>query len=161
VKAKGGPRHLTFSPDQRFVYLLNELDAAIYAFPFDAASGTLRQEVQIASALPPGFAGTPWGADIHLTPHGNFLYASERTTSTIAAFRIDKANGALAPIASYPTEQQPRGFAIDGLGRFLIAAGQVSHSLTVHAIDQNTGVLTALRQYAAGKNPNWVEIVTP
>jgi 6-phosphogluconolactonase len=159
VKAKGGPRHLVFSPDKQFVYLLNELDAAIYVFPWDAATGTLKQETQVASALPKGFDGKPWAADIHLTPDGKFLYASERTTSTLAAFSVDPNTGALTPIDSYPTEKQPRGFSIDSSGRTLLAVGQLSNSMTSYAIDKTTGKLTMLKQYPTGKNPNWVEIV--
>jgi len=34
VKAKAGPRHLIFSPNKKFVYLLDELDASIYVFPW-------------------------------------------------------------------------------------------------------------------------------
>ena len=159
VKAKGGPRHLTFSPDKKSVYLLNELDAAIYVFPWDAKTGTLKTETQIASALPKGFDGKPWAADIHLTPDGKYLYASERTSSTLAAFRVDPKTGALSSIGSYATEKQPRGFAIDPTGRFLLAVGQLSNSMTSYAIDKKTGALTKLSEMPMGKNPNWVEIV--
>lgn len=160
VKAKGGPRHLMFSPDGAFVYLVNELDAAIYVFPWDAATGTLKKQVQVTSALPPEFAGKPWAADIHLTPDGKYLYASERTSSTLAAFRVDGQTGKLTPIASYPTEKQPRGFAIDPTGQYLLAVGQLSDSMTSYAIDTATGGLAKLKQYPMGKNPNWVEIVS-
>jgi 6-phosphogluconolactonase len=159
VKPKAGPRHFRFSPDERFVYLLCELDASIYVFPYDAASGRLAKETQVASALPPGFAGKPWAADLHLTPDGKFLYASERTSSTLAAFRVDAASGALTAIASYPTETQPRGFAIDPSGRTLLAVGQLSNSLTAYAIDPERGTLRPLKQYPVGKNPNWIETV--
>lgn len=159
VKAKGGPRHLVFSPDKKFVYLLNELDAAIYVFPWDAATGTLKKETQVASALPKGFDGKPWAADIHLTPDGKFLYASERTSNTIAAFRVDPKTGALASIGSTATEKQPRGFNIDPSGRYLLAVGQLSNSMTTYAIDKATGALTKLSETAVGKNPNWVEII--
>lgn len=159
VKAKGGPRHLVFSPDKKFVYLLNELDAAIYVFPWDAATGTLKKETQVASALPKGFDGKPWAADIHLTPDGKFLYASERTSNTIAAFRVDPKTGALTSIGSTATEKQPRSFNIDPSGRYLLAVGQLSNSMTTYAIDKATGSLTKLSETAVGKNPNWVEII--
>ena len=159
VKAKAGPRHFRFSPDERFVYLLCELDGSIYVFPYDAATGRLKKEVQVTSVLPPGFAGKPWAADLHLTADGKFLYASERTSSTLAAFRTDAKSGALAPIASYPTETQPRGFAIDPSGRTLLAVGQLSNSLTAYAIDAERGGLRPLKQYPVGRNPNWIEIV--
>ena len=159
VKAKGGPRHLVFSPDKKFVYLLNELDAAIYVFPWDAATGTLKKETQVASALPTGFDGKPWAADIHLTPDGKFLYASERTSNTIAGFRVDPKTGALTSLGSTATEKQPRGFNIDPSGRYLLAVGQLSNSMTAYAIDKSKGNLTKLSETAVGKNPNWVEIV--
>ena len=123
VNAKAGARHLVFSPNRKFVYLVNELDASIYVFPWDAKTGTLKKEVQVATALPRGFEGKPWAADIHLTPDGKFLYASERTTSTLAAFSVDLKTGLLTPIDSYPTEKQPRSFDIDPTGRYLLAVG--------------------------------------
>jgi 6-phosphogluconolactonase len=160
VKAKSGPRHLVFSPDQRFVYLLNELDGTVYAFPYDGATGTLSKEVQIASAVPKDFNGKPWGGDIHVTANGSFLYASERTSSTLTGFVVDRASGGLTLIGSYPTAKQPRGFAIDPAGKYILSAGQLSNSVTVHAIDPDSGALDVLNDYPAGKNPNWIEIVT-
>jgi 6-phosphogluconolactonase len=160
IKAKAGARHLVFSPNKKFVYLVNELDASIYVFPWDARTGTLKKEVQVTTSLPKGFDGKPWAADIHLTPDGKFLYASERTTSTLAAFSIDAKTGMLTSIDSYPTEKQPRGFNIDPTGRYLLSVGQLSNSMTSYAIDKATGKLTKLREYPVGKNPNWVEIVS-
>jgi 6-phosphogluconolactonase len=155
--AGAGARHFIFHPNGRAAYLINELDASIYTLAFDAASGTMKR-VQSVSALPGGFAGKPWASDIHITPDGRFLYGAERTSSTIAAFKVDAA-GTLAPIGSVPTEQQPRGFNIDSKGRFLLATGQVSHGMTVYAINGDTGALTPRHRYETGKNPNWVEIV--
>jgi 6-phosphogluconolactonase len=159
VKAKAGPRHLVFAPKEKFVYLVDELDASIYVFPWDGKTGTLRTEIQVATALPKGFEGKPWAADIHVTPDGRFLYASERTTSTLAAFSVDSKTGLLTPIESYPTEKQPRAFNIDPTGRYLLAVGQLSNSMTSYAIDKATGKLGKLKEYPMGKNPNWVEIV--
>lgn len=159
VKAKAGPRHFRFSPNEKFVYLLDELDGSIYVFPYDARKGTMGKEVQVTTALPKSFTGKPWAADIHLTPDGRFLYASERTTSTLAAFKVDTKKGTLTSIGSYPTEKQPRAFNIDPSGRYLLAVGQLSNSLTSYSIDRKTGRLTKLKEYPMGKNPNWVEFV--
>ncbi|HEY3635768.1 MAG TPA: lactonase family protein [Caldimonas sp.] len=154
-----GPRHFVFHPRRPFVYLLNELDATVDTLAFDATAGTLRA-VAVAPALPRGFAGgAPWAADLHLTPDGRFLYASERRSSTLAAFAVDPASGALAPIATVATEREPRGFAISPDGRFLLAVGQASHRLSRYAIDGASGALSKLGDQAIGRNPNWVEIV--
>jgi 6-phosphogluconolactonase len=160
VKAKAGPRHLVFAPNGKFVYLLNELDASIYVFPWDGKNGTMKKEGQVATSLPKGFDGKPWAADIHLTPDGKYLYASERTTSTLAAFKVDPKTGMLTSIDSFATEKQPRAFSIDPTSRYLLAVGELSNSMTAYAIDKATGKLTKLKDYPMGKKPNWVEIVS-
>jgi 6-phosphogluconolactonase len=159
VAEKNGPRHFVFHPNGKFVYLVNELSAALLVFSYDAAHGTL-QQIQQASALPEGFGGKPWAADIHLTPDGRFLYASERTSSTIGAFRVDAESGHVTPLGSVPTEKQPRGFSIDPSGHVLIAAGELSNAMSVYAIDPASGALKFLQSIPTGKKPNWVEFVS-
>lgn len=159
VADNNGPRHFVFHENGKFVYLVNELSAAVIVFAYDAAHGAWR-ELQEASALPEGFTGKPWAADIHLTPDGRFLYASERTSSTIRAFKVDAETGHLTPIGSVPTEKQPRGFAIDPSGRVLAAVGELSNGMSVYAIDGESGALKLLQSYAVGKKPNWVEFAS-
>jgi 6-phosphogluconolactonase len=158
VRAKAGPRHIVFSSDETIAYLINELDGSICVFPFDAGEGTLGDEIQVVNALPPDFTGKASAADLHLTPNGKFLYASQRNANTLAAFRV-APDGKLIPVGHYPTETQPRGFNIDPSGRYLFAVGQLSHGMTSYAIDQESGALTVLRKHPVGRNPNWIEFV--
>ena len=88
-----------------------------------------------------------------------FMYASERTSSTLAAFTVDPATGKLTYVSSTPTEKQPRGFAIDPSGRFLVATGEKSENVAVYAIDGATGALKPVGKAPVGKGANWVEIV--
>lgn len=156
----GGPRHFAFGPDARFVYVLNELDGTVHVLPLDPFTGTLGDELQSVTAMPDGSLAKPWGADIHVTPDGRFLYASERTTSTLTGYRIDTASAApLTGIGTFPTESQPRAFAIDPSSRYLLCAGELSNALTVHAIDPASGALSALGSTPVGRKPNWVEII--
>jgi 6-phosphogluconolactonase len=123
--------------------------------------------------MPRGAVGTPganqaprntdndiWAADLHLTPNGRFLYASERTTGTVGALRVDGASGKLIYLGSTPTEKQPRGFNIDPTGRFTVVSGEKSDMLAVYSIDAGSGALKAIGRYPTGKGANWVEIVT-
>ena len=73
---------------------------------------------------------------------------------------MDAATGKLTYLGSTPTEKQPRGFAVDPKGKYLVAAGEKSPTLSVYAIDQTSGALRLLRQYPSGKGANWVEIVS-
>lgn len=152
-----GPRHPVFSPDNRFVYCLNELDGSIDAFAFDAQHGMLVLK-QTISMMPPGFDGKPWTAELRLTPDGRFLYATDRRSSTIAALAVDTTSGGLTLIDHCTTEAQPRGMDIDPSGRWLVAAGQQSNHLTVYAIDPISGRLNACQRHETGKDPICVEM---
>jgi 6-phosphogluconolactonase len=116
--------------------------------------------VSVAHVLPATFAGgAPWAADLHLTPAGRFLCASERRSSTLASFAVDGERGARAPIETVATEAEPRGCAVSPDGRCLVAVGQASHRLSRYAIDAASGTLALIASQDVGRNPNWVEIV--
>ncbi|WP_321962800.1 lactonase family protein [Paraburkholderia sp. J7] len=154
-----GPRHFQFSPDQRFVYLIDELDGKLHVLAFNAANNTVKP-IQTISILPADFSGDkPWGADVHLTPDGRHLYISERTSSTLGAYRVNKETGKLTRIGTYATEKQPRGFNIDPSGQYLFAVGQLSPTLSAYRIDAKSGALHELGKYPVGKGANWVEVV--
>jgi len=173
LKAGSGPRHLIVSADNRFVYVLNELTAVVTTLALDAKTGLL-SEVSSTSALAPDSKlqpGAPrpspgrnvdndiWASDLHLTPNGRFLYAAERTGSTLTALSVDGASGKLTYLGSTPTEKQPRGFRIDPTGRFMIVTGEQSSTISSYAID-GAGGLKLIGRYPTGKGSNWVEIVS-
>jgi 6-phosphogluconolactonase len=181
MKPQTGPRHFVTSSDNRFVYMLSELQGTVTTFAIDGKTGVLT-EVSTASGLPPdsklgpgfprgavGGANAPpprnlendiWAADVHMTPNGKFLYITERTSSTLAAFTVDASSGKLTYVSSTPTEKQPRGFAIDPKGRFLVASGEKSETISSYAIDAASGALRPIGKYPTGKGSNWVEIVS-
>lgn len=174
-----GPRHLEFSPDNRFVYVSNEIDGTVNSYKINNKTGIL-SEIQRISAMPYGMIdklssnNASQGnesmikeikdsnlgvADIHITPKGKWLYVSERTNSTIAAFAVDLLLGNLTHIGNFETEKIPRGINIDPKGNFVIAAGEESGYISVHAINQENGKLELLGRYESGRGPNWVEII--
>ena len=179
LKQGTGPRHLIVSKDNKFVYLLNELTATVTTLALDAKTGTLK-EADSVSALPPDtklgpgqprapvapgvtprdVANDIWASDLHLTPNGKFLYAAERTSSTLGGFKVDGATGKLSFVGSTPTEKQPRGFAIDPSGKYVVVSGEKSETLSTYAIDAESGALKAIGKYPTGKGANWVEIVS-
>lgn len=140
VDPGSGPRHLAFTPDGRFVYVLSEMGSTITAFAFDTTRGSLRK-FQTVSSLPAGFKGQNDAAEIAVHPSGKFVYASNRGDDTIAAFAIGN-DGRLSFVERTPTHgKTPRGFAIDPSGSHLLAANQASDSVVVFAIDRSTGHL--------------------
>jgi 6-phosphogluconolactonase len=155
--SKYGPRHLVFSKDARRVYLLTELTAKLVTLTWDSARGSLREMAE-TSALPPGYAGQPSGAELALSTDGRFLYASNRAQSnSITAFRIspDALPTVIGSVGS--GGQTPRFIVIDPSGRFVLAANQDSNDIAAFRIDPVSGALT--RKYGASSLPAPVDIV--
>ncbi|THB84450.1 6-phosphogluconolactonase, partial [Pantoea allii] len=152
-----GPRHMQFHPDGQYAYCVNELDSTVEVWALNTGEGEA-ESVQTLDMMPPDFSGTRWAADIHLTPDGRFLYACDRTSSTLAVFSVSELGDELTLEGFQPTETQPRGFNIDHSGRYLVAAGQKSHHIEVYAISEPKGLLQPLGRYAVGQGPMWVVI---
>jgi 6-phosphogluconolactonase len=159
ARAGAGPRHLAWHPGGLVLCMLNELDASIDMFAFDAERGTLMQR-QTVFSLPPGFNGTPWAADLHFTPDGRFLFSSDRRSNTLAAFALDVSSGRLSPIGHTQVPAEPRGFNITADGHWLIAAGQAAHRVALLRIDARSGALAAMGEHVVGRGPNWIETVS-
>jgi 6-phosphogluconolactonase len=167
-----GPRHMALSPDDKYLYVINELSGHVTQYAIDSGSGTMLPVDSISSV--PAEAGLPWGkpqvpgtpppvavwaADIGITPNGKFLYTTERTTNKIALFSVAPGTGKLTYVTNFATEAQPRGIRIDPPGGYLVASGEKSDQLSVYKIDQTTGKLGEPTRYPVGNGANWIEIV--
>ncbi|MGB8283255.1 MAG: beta-propeller fold lactonase family protein [Pseudolabrys sp.] len=181
-EAGHGPRHLAFSSDNKYLYVLNELSGHVTQYVIDASKGTLTlvdsvssvpAEAGLAWGAPPAPVGAApasasaakdekpkvWAADIQVTPDGKFLYTTERTTNKIALFTVAPGTGKLAYVTNFATEAQPRGIRIDPTGQYLVASGEKSDRVSVYKIDQSTGKLSEPTRHPVGNGANWVEIV--
>ncbi|MRG60120.1 beta-propeller fold lactonase family protein [Agromyces sp. CFH 90414] len=164
-----GPRHLVLNAGGDAVYVLTEFSGEVLHYSRDAESGVLTFH-DAASAVDPSknlghseFGADPlanhyiWGADLHFGSGDRFLWASERTESTLGALPIATDASPSAATSFTVTETQPRGFAISPDGKFLVAAGERSTTVSLYAVD---GDRLELRQQAeTGNGANWVRFV--
>jgi len=142
VHPGAGPRHLAFSPNGKFVYLINEIQSTINSFSYSAANGEL-QELQAVSTLPKTFKGANDTAEIEVHPSGRFLYGSNRGQDSVVLFTIDPAKGTLTNAGFTLTRgKTPRNFVIDPTGRWLFAENHESDDFVIFKIDEKTGQLT-------------------
>ena len=161
AKPGAGPRHVVLHPRAPFAYLINELDSTISALSRGADRPSF-MEIQTISTLPLDFAGTSSCADLHLSPSGDFLYASNRGHDSITAFRVDSSTGMLETLGYFPTGgRTPRNFAIDPSGRLLLAANQDSDNIVVFRIDLGKGSLKATGVEIKVPTPVCVRIFNP
>ena len=140
VKQGSGPRHLIFSKNGKQVYLLQEMDGTITSFNY--AKGMLKK-VNETTVVAADFKGDIGAADIHISPDGKFLYATNRgTANDISAFKILK-KGKLEFVQRTSTlGKGPRNFNIDPTGNFLLVGHQYTNEIVIFKRDKTTGMLT-------------------
>ncbi len=158
VKPGSGPRHMDFSADGKLLYVVNELTATITAYSVDGAKLT---EVQTVPMTDESFKGKVGAADIHLSPNGKFLYASNRgEADEIILYTVSPIDGKLTFVERSRTMGTiPRNFIIDPTGRFAIIANQKTNNVVVLSIDQKTGRLYPTRNRIQVDSPACLKLV--
>ncbi|WP_341523878.1 lactonase family protein [Pseudomonas sp. G.S.17] len=177
VPTKTGPRHLAFSADGKFVYVVGEMSGTVTAFSIDAQSGALTQ-ISSVNGIPPRLNlvhgevrdasnndlkddPTPriWAADLRMSPDGKLLLMTERTTSSVSAFSVDASTGALTFLDNYPVEEkQPRNIAFSPNGKWLLVTGEKSATVGAYAVGSD-GALKRVSEAPSGKGALWIEVL--
>ena len=158
--AGSGPRHICFTPDNKFAYLTEEMSSTVVAFTYKKDKLKPIQRIQTLTAGDTSFAGA---ADIHVSPDGKFLYASNRAEiNNIAIFSISPKNGKLSLINNQSAlGKTPRNFNFDPSGNFLLVANQNSDEVVIFKRDIATGLLTDTGNRIKVGNPvclKWISV---
>ncbi len=140
VPAGSGPRHIVFHPNEKFMYVINELDGSVIAYSYHDGNFT---SIQTISTHDVNFKGAIGGAEIHVSPDGRFLYVSNRgDQNSMSIFSVEENNGRLKfEMEQSVSGKSPRDFMIDPTGNFLLVANQNSDNIVIFKRDKITGLL--------------------
>lgn len=153
-----GPRHLTFHPNGKHVYVINELKNSVTLFDYAAESGKLAMQ-QTISTLPDDFTGTSYCADLKITPNGRFLYGTNRGHDSIAAYRIGD-DGRLTLIGIEPSlGKGPQNLAILPGGELLLCANMPGNNTAVFRIDPKSGKLKSTGKPTEMVSPSCIMVL--
>jgi 6-phosphogluconolactonase len=130
-----GARHLAFSHDGRFCWVLSEMRCLVTAFAYHDGEFTLLETVPTLTEDYPEQAISA----IKLSPDGSLLFAGNRFRNSITVFRV-KDDGTLTRTAEVPCDL-PREFAVLPNGKFFYICGQDDNRVEVFRIDYAAGTL--------------------
>lgn len=141
----GGPRHMRFSADGRFIHLLDELSLSVTTFAYDPISGTAEKVGTTPTLSEAMKAKENFNScsEILVHPNGNFLYAGNRGNDSVTVLKADPETGKTAVVEVEPIRGSwPRNINLTPDGNWLIAAGAHSNTLSVFSVDNESGELT-------------------
>jgi 6-phosphogluconolactonase len=140
VPQRSGPRHMRFSRDGGFLYVVEELSNEISVFSYQPSSGDLHL-IQTVSTLPasiPNVVHT--AAEIHISPDDSFVYCSNRGYDSLVCYQRDHVSGKLTDPCQFSTfGKHPRNFALDATGTWILVANADSDLIVVFSIDILSG----------------------
>ena len=145
VPAGFGPRHITFSPDHKYAYLLNELDAQLMVYRWQNDSLTYLQTL-VSTAVEDTANADKGASAIRVSPDGRFVYTSNRGKANDLTIFAVQQGGLLKEVGHQPTGPHPRDFILDPTGQFLVVATRDDNRVSVFKRDIKTGLLTATGQ---------------
>lgn len=148
MESGDGPRHMTFHPNKKWAYVLNELSSTVTILS-RASNGNYQKGVSI-STLPDEFEGKNSCADIHISSDGKFLYASNRGHNSIVSYKVNQTNGALVLVGHESTRgESPRNFSLSPNDQFLLVANKNTNTLVSFQRDAKKGTLKFVDQVDA------------
>ncbi len=149
-----GPRHVSFHPNGRFAFVINEMNLTLTSATWDSAQGKLTL-IESISTVPPGISTDGFStAEVLVHPSGKFVYGSNRGHHSIAAFAFDEAAQRLKLVGIYPTGgKTPRNFRLTPDGKFLLAENQESDTIGSFRVNLETGALRSTNESIAQKSP--------
>lgn len=128
-----GPRHMIFSQDGHYAYLVNEINNTIMVFRYLEGRYSL---IQVVSTIPRHFKEFSSAAAIRLTSSGKHLFVSNRGHDSIAMYRVNKETGKLSLLYMVHTGKEPRDFHIYN-DQFIFVTCQEDHKVQVLTFDED------------------------
>ena len=159
VNPGSGPRHFIFHPNGKFGYGVNELSGKISTYQYKNSTLTFVKDYESYQQKQDIYRS----ADIHISPDGKFLYASNRgpEEDSISIFSINQENGMLIIVGHEPTYgEHPRNFSISPDGKYLLVANQFSNNVIVFKRNFRTGKIKKLSVNINVRNPSSIQIRT-
>lgn len=137
--AGSGPRHLTYTRDGIYVYVITELSAQVLVYQRNVQTGILTQ-IQITDCVPQERPEDTLSADIHLSKDEHSLYASSRGADCMAIYAVQSDGTLRAPVYTSSYASGPRNFSLSPNGQLTVIGGQYSNNIVICPIDPNTGI---------------------
>jgi 6-phosphogluconolactonase len=155
VPPGSGPRHLAFSADGSFVYVVNEMGVSTSVFSRDKSTGALKLLNTESNVWPGDPVADGTAAEIVLHPSGKWLFVSTRNPGhdMISVFAID-GKGGLKLVQCVPSPvKTPRSFGLDPTGHWIIAAGQDDNTIAELEVNADNGHLSPTKEMAMVGSP--------
>jgi len=145
-----GPRHFIFSANEKWVYILGEVSGTVDVYE---NQGNKWEFIQREILDRSGGDGPKASADIHLSPNGKWLVASNRITrNSLVVYKVE-ANGRIKFQNEVMVGKVPRNFQFDKSGTKIYVACKDENRIQQYKFNPETGEMQDEHQDISVKSP--------
>lgn len=140
---ESGPRHLKFSKDGKYLYIVHELKNCIDVYSYrEEKNNPFFEKIQTVSTLNNYHAGGSTASALNLSEDFNYLCSSNAGDNSASVYRIDQKTGLLTRLLCLPISgEYPKDVALFPDNRHLVSLNQDSGTLTFFSVNLERGLL--------------------
>lgn len=155
---ESAPRHLKFSKDGRFLYIVHELKNIIDVYTYEELKNNPEfEKIQTVSTLNEYHAGGSAASALNFSQDDNYLISSNAGDNSVIIFKIDHGTGMLEKVLCLPISgDYPKDAAFLPNGKFVVALNHESNTMTFFSVDLEKGILVMNGKEMPVEKPNCI-----
>ena len=141
---ESAPRHLKFSKDGRFLYIVHELKnyVDVYTYTLEENDNPEFEKIQTISTLNNYHAGGSAASALNFSEDFNYLLSSNAGDNSVIIYSIDKETGLLTKLFCLPVSgDYPKDAAMFPDNKHLVSLNHESNSMTFFNLDLEKKVI--------------------
>lgn len=140
---ESAPRHIKFSTDGKFAYVIHELKNYIDVYSYEEKDNMpFFDRIQTISTLNDYHAGGSAASSIQFSEDGKYIFCSNAGDNSVGAFSRDVKTGLLEKIFVLPTSgDYPKDIAVTPNNKYVFSLNHESNTITFFAIDLKKGTM--------------------
>ena len=140
---ESAPRHIKFSEDGRFMYVVYEQKNMIEVFSYRDEDGEPEfEKIQQISTLNDYHANVSAASALNLSEDFRYLVSSNAGDNSVIVYRIDQESGLLTKLLCLPISgEYPKDAALFPDNRHLVSLNHESSTMTFFSTDLDKGLL--------------------
>ena len=156
---ESAPRHLKFSKDGRYLYIVHELKNYIdvYTYEADEHGNPVFEKIQNISTLNAYHAGGSAASALNFSEDFKYICSSNAGDNSVILYSIDPKSGMLTKIFCLPISgDYPKDAALFPDNRHLVSLNHESNSMTFFSVDTKKGTLVMNGREMKVDRPNCI-----
>lgn len=155
---ESAPRHIKFSRDGRFMYVVHELKNYIDVYTYEDKNGTPEfEKIQNISTLNDYHATGSAASALNLSEDYKYMVSSNAGDNSAVMYSIDEESGMLTKLFCLPISgDYPKDTALFPDNRHLVSLNHESNTMTFFTVDVDNGLIVMNQKEIKVDRPNCV-----